>query len=261
MGKTALATNVAYNLASTWQGEVDPNGHIITSRGGIVGFFSLEMSAEQIATRIVSARSSVPADRIINGRISSEEFEQIAKAARDLQSIPLYIDDTGGMSISQFANRATHLKRERGLDLLVVDTVQVLQRITEKVAGHSAAKASTITSRLKALARELEIPILAVSQLPEPKTLRDWRPQLSDIVDAFEQDADVVLLLFREDRYLQMEEPAPATDRHLEWQVRMENAWGKAEIIVAKNRHGPTGTVHAYFDAALTLFSDLALGS
>lgn len=259
VGKTTLATNIAYNVASAWQGKALPDGNVVTTKGGVVGFFSFEMSAEQIATRIISAKSGIPSDQIFNGGFTTDGFERIADIAKDIQKIPLYIDDTGGVSISQFITRAEQLKRQHGLDLLVIDTVQMLQRATERATGVSSARASTIIAGLKSLTKELGVPILAVSQLTKPKILRDRRPQLTDLDQSFEQNADVVLFIFREDYWLQMEEPTTGSYQHLQWQTDMGNAWGRAEIIIAKNRHGRTGTVQVQFDAATTLFSDLGI--
>jgi len=255
MGKTALATNIAYNVASAWQGEHNSDDLFLKNRGGVVGFFSFEMSAEQIATRIISAQSNIPADLIFNGNFTPDEFDRIASIARTMEKMPLYIDDTGGVSIHQLAARATQLKRERGLDLLLVDTVQMLQRTTGRSAG-SVSKLSTITAGLKSLAKELEVPVVAVSQLSKAKTSRDERPQLNQLDSSLEQDADIVMLLFRPEHELSAREPAAGTEVHFRWETELEAARGRAEIIIYKNRHGPTGSLHLTFDAGVARFSD-----
>jgi replicative DNA helicase len=249
MGKTSLATNIAYNVARAWQGEVRADGHTSTVNGGIVGFFSLEMSAEQLATRIIAEQTGIPSSTIRRGGITEAEFERIKDISIELQHLPFYVDETGGLAIAQLAARARRLKRQRGLDLIVVDYIQLLQGITE------------ITTGLKALAKELSVPIIALSQLSRQVENRDdKRPQLSDLRESgsIEQDADVVLFVYREEYYLSSKEPRPGTEEHAKWQLDMAAVHGKAEIIIGKQRHGPTGTVPLQFDASVTRFSDLA---
>ncbi|HEV3395371.1 MAG TPA: replicative DNA helicase, partial [Xanthobacteraceae bacterium] len=261
MGKTSLATNVAYNIARAWRGDVRPDGHIETMNGGIVGFFSLEMSAEQLATRIISEQTEIPSYRIRRGEIDPNDFDRIAAVAREMEAIPLYIDETGGLSIAQLAARARRLKRQRGLDLLVIDYLQLLQGSSRRAAEGRVQEVTEITTGLKALAKELNVPILALSQLSRQVESRDdKRPQLADLRESgsIEQDADVVLFVFREEYYLKNKEPRAGTDEHFKWQTDMEAVHGKAELIIGKQRHGPTGTVPLQFKADVTRFSNLA---
>ncbi len=261
MGKTALATNVAYNVAKAWEGEVRPDGRIESVNGGIVGFFSLEMSAEQLATRIISEQTEIPSYRIRRGEIEPSDFDRIAEAAREMERIPLYIDETGGLSIAQLAARARRLKRQRGLDLVVVDYIQLLQGSTRKAAEGRVQEVTEITTSLKALAKELNVPIIALSQLSRQVESRDdKRPQLSDLRESgsIEQDADVVMFVFREEYYVKNREPRPGTEEHFKWQAEMEAVLGKADVIIGKQRHGPTGTVQLHFEASYTRFADLA---
>jgi replicative DNA helicase len=261
MGKTALATNIAYNVARSWRGDVRPDGHIETVNGGIIGFFSLEMSAEQLATRVISEQTEIPSYRIRRGEIDPSDFDRIAGVAREMESIPLYIDETGGLSIAQLAARARRLKRQRGLDLLVIDYLQLLQGSTRRAAEGRVQEVTEITTGLKALAKELNVPILALSQLSRQVENRDdKRPQLADLRESgsIEQDADVVMFVFREEYYLKNKEPRAGTEEHFKWQTEMEAVHGKAEVIIGKQRHGPTGTVQLQFKADVTRFSSLA---
>src|SRR5499433_3188439 len=261
MGKTSLATNIAYNIARAWRGDVQADGTIETVNGGRVGFFSLEMSAEQLATRILSEQTEISSSRIRRGEITQADFEVIKDKSIEIQHLPLYIDETGGLSIAQLAARARRLKRQRGLDLLVVDYIQLLQGTSRRSAENRVQEVTEITTNLKALAKELAIPIVALSQLSRQVENRDdKRPQLSDLRESgsIEQDADVVLFVFRDEYYLTNKEPRPGSDEHIKWQTDMEAAHGKAEVIIGKQRHGPTGTVYLQFDAALTRFDNLA---
>jgi replicative DNA helicase len=260
MGKTALATNIAYNVARAWRGETRADGHMQTVDGGIVGFFSLEMSAEQLATRIISERTEIPSSTIRRGGISESDFEKIKDVSIELQSLPFYVDETGGLTIAQLAARARRLKRQRGMDLLVIDYIQLLQGSTRRALEGRVQEVTEITTNLKALAKELNIPIVALSQLSRQVESRDdKRPQLSDLRESgsIEQDADVVLFVFREEYYLSNKEPRPGSEEHLKWQTEMAAVHGKAEIIIGKQRHGPTGTVQLQFEAAVTRFDDL----
>jgi replicative DNA helicase len=260
MGKTALATNVAFNIARVYEFEARPDGTQATVNGGVVGFFSLEMSAEQLATRIIAEQAAVPSYKIRRGDISEAEFHRVAQAAREMQTIPFYIDQTGGISIAQLAARARRLKRQRGLDLLVVDYIQLLS--ASKTRSDSRVQEVTeITTGLKALAKELNVPIVALSQLSRQVEGRDdKRPLLSDLRESgsIEQDADVVMFVFREEYYLKNRQPHEGTEEFLEWQAQMEQVHGKAEIIIGKQRHGPTGTVELAFEAEVTRFANLA---
>src|SRR6187431_784985 len=261
MGKTALATNMAYNIAKTWRGEVRPDGRMESVNGGIVGFFSLEMSAEQLATRIISEQTEIPSYRIRRGEIDPSDFDRIAQIAREMESMPLFIDETGGLSISQLTARARRLKRQRGLDLLVIDYIQLMTGSSKKAQQGRVQEVTEITTGLKALAKELNVPIVALSQLSRQVESRDdKRPQLSDLRESgsIEQDADVVLFVFREEYYLKNKEPRPGTEEYFKWQAEMDIVTGKAELIIGKQRHGPTGTIGLQFKADVTRFSDLA---
>jgi replicative DNA helicase len=261
MGKTALATNIAYNVARAWQGGVRPDGRIVSTNGGIVGFFSLEMSAEQLATRIISEQTEIASYRIRRGEIDPRDFDRIAEAAREMETIPLYIDETGGLTIAQLAARARRLKRQRGLDLLVVDYIQLLQGSSRRAVEGRVHEVTEITTNLKALAKELNIPVVALSQLSRQVESRDdKRPQLSDLRESgsIEQDADVVMFVFREEYYLKNREPRAGSEEHFKWQADMEAVHGRAEVIIGKQRHGPTGTIPLQFKADVTRFADLA---
>jgi replicative DNA helicase len=261
MGKTALATNMAYNVAVEYRGRPRPDGAIETVSGGIVGFFSLEMSAEQLATRILSEQTEIPSSRIRRGDISESDFAKLAAAAQTMQSIPLYIDETGGISIAQLAARARRLKRQRGLDLMVVDYIQLLSGSTRRAMEGRVQEVTEITTGLKALAKELAVPILALSQLSRQVESRDdKRPQLSDLRESgsIEQDADVVMFVYRDEYYLRNKEPREGTEEWFKWEQELRAAQGRAEVIIGKQRHGPTGTVKLSFEAEYTRFGNLA---
>jgi replicative DNA helicase len=262
MGKTALATNIAYNIAKAWQGEVKPDGHTATVNGGIVGFFSLEMSAEQLATRIIAEQTGIASSQIRRGGISEADFEKIKDYSIELQHLPLYVDETGGLSVAQLAARARRLKRQRGLDLLVIDYLQLLQGSTRRSSENRVQEITEITTKMKALAKELNVPILALSQLSRQVESRDdKRPQLSDLRESgsIEQDADVVLFVFREEYYHKMRKPSESDrEKFAQWMAEGDKVIGKAEVIIGKQRHGPTGTVELQFDGSVTRFSSLA---
>jgi replicative DNA helicase len=262
MGKTALATNVGYNVAKAWRGEVKPDGHQITVNGGIVGFFSLEMSAEQLATRIIAEQTGIPSNQIRRGNISEADFERIKDYSIELQNLPLFVDETGGLSVAQLAARARRLKRQKGLDLMIIDYLQLLQGSTRRSQENRVQEITEITTKLKALAKELNVPILALSQLSRQVESRDdKRPQLSDLRESgsIEQDADVVLFVYREEYYHQMRKPLESNrEKFAEWLADADKVHGRAEVIIGKQRHGPTGTVELQFDAAVTRFSSLA---
>ena len=261
MGKSSLATNVAYNIAKAWRGEVRPDGRTESVNGGIVGLFSLEMSASQLANRIIAEQTEIPSHRILRGEIDPSDFDRIAAVAREMEALPLYIDETGGISIAQLAARARRLRRQKGLDLVVVDYIQLLTGSSHRAQQGRVQEVTEITTGLKALAKELNVPVLALSQLSRQVESRDdKRPQLSDLRESgsIEQDADVVLFLFREEYYLKNKEPRPGTEEHFKWQSEMDAVMGKAEVIVSKQRHGPTGTIALQFEASVTRFSDLA---
>jgi replicative DNA helicase len=261
MGKTALATNIAFNVAKAYLARTRADGGVQTSNGGVVGFFSLEMSAEQLATRIIAEQSGVASYKIRRGDITEADFHSVADAVREMQQLPFYIDQTGGISIAQLTARARRLKRQKGLDLLVVDYLQLLSGSKWRGGDNRVQELTEVTTGLKALAKELNIPILACSQLSRQVEQRDAkRPQLSDLRESgsIEQDADVVLFVFREEYYLKNREPRPGTEEHIGWMTQMESAHGRAEIIIGKQRHGPTGTIELQFDAEVTRFSTLA---
>jgi replicative DNA helicase len=263
MGKTALATNIAYNIAYEYRGEPQPNGTIETVAGGIVGFFSLEMSAEQLATRILSEQIEISSSRIRRGEINEAEFGKLAEAARDFEKTPLFIDETGGLSIAQLAARARRLKRQRGLDVMIVDYIQLLSGSNRRGNENRVQEVTEITTNLKALAKELNVPIIALSQLSRQVESRDdKRPQLSDLRESgsIEQDADVVLFVFREEYYLKNTEPKgdEKADEIEKWHKKMAAAQGRAQIIIGKQRHGPTGTVDLTFQDQFTRFGNLA---
>jgi replicative DNA helicase len=263
MGKTALATNIAYNIARAHRAELQPDGTQKTVNGGIVGFFSCEMSAEQLATRILAEQTSIASSAIRRGGITEAEFEKIRDHTIELEHLPLYVDETGGLSISQLTARARRLKRQKGLDVLVVDYIQLLQG-SGKRSDNRVQEVTEITTSLKALAKELNCPIVALSQLSRQVESRDdKRPQLSDLRESgsIEQDADVVLFVYREEYYLQNKEPRPGTPEHEKWQLDMSLVHGRAEVIIGKQRHGPTGTVELQFEGQFTRFSDLAQDS
>jgi replicative DNA helicase len=260
MGKTSLVTNIAFNVAKAYVGERQPDGVIKRLDGGIVGFFSLEMSSEQLATRIVAEQSGVASYKIRRGEITDDDFRRVAEAAREMERLPFYIDQTGGISIAQLTARARRLKRQKGLDMLVVDYLQLLSGSSKK-GENRVQELTEITTGLKALAKELSVPIIALSQLSRQVENRDdKRPQLSDLRESgsIEQDADVVMFIYREEYYLKNKEPKPGTEEHFKWQAEMEQVHGRAEVIIGKQRHGPTGTVPLHFDADITRFSNLA---
>jgi replicative DNA helicase len=262
MGKSALATNIAYNIAKSWRGEVRPDGHTVTANGGIVGFFSLEMSAEQLATRIIAEQTGIPSSHIRRGGITEADFETLKDCSIELQNLPFYLDETGGLSIAQLAARARRLKRQRGLDLLVIDYVQLLQGSTRRSSENRVQEITEITTKLKALAKELNVPILALSQLSRQVESRDdKRPQLADLRESgsIEQDADVVMFVYREEYYHAMRKPLESNrEKFAEWLAEADKVHGKAEVIIGKQRHGPTGTVELQFEGSVTRFSSLA---
>src|SRR5204862_7380102 len=259
MGNTALATNIAYNIARAYRGEVQADGTTKAVNGGVVGFFSCEMSAEQLATRIIAERTGIPSSSIRRGGISEADFEKIRDYSIELQSLPFFVDETGGLSISQLMARARRLKRQKGLDLIVIDYIQLLSG-SGKRSENRVQEITEITTSLKALAKELNVPVIALSQLSrQVESREDKRPQLSDLRESgsIEQDADVVLFVYREEYYLRNREPRAGTEEHFKWQAEMEAVHGRAEVIIGKQRHGPTGTVPMQYKADVTRFADL----
>ncbi|MER8728035.1 replicative DNA helicase [Mesorhizobium sp. M1027] len=261
MGKTSLATNIAFNIAEAYVPAQQADGSFKAANGGVVGFFSLEMSSEQLATRIISEQTEIPSSKIRRGEISEMDFEKLVACSQTMQKIPLFIDQTGGISIAQLSARARRLKRQRGLDVIVIDYIQLMQGSSAKSSQNRVQEITEITTGLKALAKELAVPIIALSQLSRQVESRDdKRPQLSDLRESgsIEQDADVVLFVYREEYYLKNREPKPGTDEYIKWEHEMNEMRGKAEVIVAKQRHGPTGSVSLAFQGEFTRFSDLA---
>ncbi|MEM8688356.1 MAG: replicative DNA helicase [Pseudomonadota bacterium] len=259
MGKTSLATNIAYQVAKAYRSEHQTDGTVKVLDGGVVAFYSLEMSSEQLATRILSEQSEISSEKIRRGKITETEFQRLVQVSQEMSTLPLYIDDTGGMTISQIAARARRLKRQRGLGLIVLDYIQLVSGSSRKAAEGRVQEVTEITTGLKALAKELNVPIIALSQLSRQVEARDdKRPQLADLRESgsIEQDADVVTFVFREEYYLQRQEPRAGTPEHFDWQADMENVTGTAELIIGKQRHGPTGTVKLQFEANLTRFSN-----
>ncbi len=260
MGKTSLATNIAFNIAKAYRRGKLANGEEGTVDGGVVGFFSLEMSAEQLAARILSEVSEVPSETIRRGDMTETEFRRFVDAAKSLEACPLYIDDTPALPISQLAARARRLKRTYGLDALFVDYLQLVRPATAK--DSRVNEVSEITQGLKAIAKELDIPVVALSQLSrQVENREDKRPQLSDLRESgsIEQDADVVMFVFREEYYKEREKPGDhELDKIAKWQEEMENLMGKAEIVIGKQRHGPIGSVGLSFEGRFTRFGNLA---
>ena len=260
MGKTSLATNIAFNIAKAYKMGEKPDGTQGAISGGVVGFFSLEMSAEQLAARILSEAAEVPSERIRRGDMDEAEFRRFVEAAHALQNCPLYIDDTPALPINQMAARARKLKRTHGLDVLMVDYLQLLKAASAK--DSRVNEVSEITQGLKAIAKELNIPVIALSQLSrQVENREDKRPQLSDLRESgsIEQDADIVMFVYREEYYREREKPADhELDKMAQWQTMMESCHGKAEVILGKQRHGPIGTVELSFEGQFTRFSNLA---
>jgi len=258
MGKTALATNIAFNIARKYRKGKKPDGADGAIEGGVVGFFSLEMSHEQLANRILAAESQIRSHELLAGRIHEDEFRRFLDAARDLERVPLFIDDTPAVPISTLAARARRLKRQHGLDVLVVDYLQLVRPASGKHDGR-VQEVSEITQGLKAIAKELDIPVIALSQLSRKVEDRDdKRPQLADLRESgsIEQDADVVMFVYREEYYHERAKPSEDSDKFPEWQQRAERLHGRAEVIIGKQRHGPIGTVELYFEGKFTKFSD-----
>ncbi len=261
MGKSALAANIAFHVARNYAYDILPDGTHKTSSGGVVAFYSLEMSAEQLAMRILAEASGVPSDRLRKGEIDASEFGRVRDAALEIQEAPLHFDDTGGLSMAKLGARARRLKRQTGLDLIVVDYLQLLTTGDSRGSDNRVQEVSMITQGLKALAKELKVPIIALSQLSrQVENREDKRPQLSDLRESgsIEQDADMVMFVYREAYYLGRAEPREGSPEHLTWQEDMDKLQHVAEVIIGKQRHGPIGTVKLHFNSDLTKFSNLA---
>ncbi|WP_372884785.1 replicative DNA helicase [Shimia sp.] len=257
MGKTSLATNIAFNVAKAYKKGLKSDGSEGAIDGGVVGFFSLEMSAEQLAARILAEASEISSHKIRQGDLTEAEFRRFVDAAKALEACPLFIDDTPALPISQLAARARRLKRTHGLDVLIIDYLQLCRGTAENRVNEIAE----ISMGMKAIAKELNIPVIALSQLSRQVESRDdKRPMLSDLRESgsIEQDADVVMFVFREEYYKEREKPGDhEAERMVEWVEAMERLHGKAEVIVGKQRHGPIGTVELSFEAQFTRFGNL----
>ena len=249
MGKTALATNIGYYAAKKI---LDDN------KKSSIAFFSLEMSSEQLSTRILSEQSRIKSNDIRRGKVTEEEFNRLIETSRNIHDLPLYIDETPAITISTLSNRARRIKRLFGLDLIIVDYIQLMTTSSKRYDGR-VQEISEITQGLKALAKELSVPVLALSQLSRAVEQRDdKKPQLSDLRESgsIEQDADVVMFVFREEYYLERKEPKLGTIEHGEWQAKMNEIIGSADIIIGKQRHGPTGNIQVEFEGIYTKFKD-----
>ena len=252
MGKTSLATNIAFNAAEKLQD---------SGRKSTIAFFSLEMSSEQLSTRILAEQARIRSNDIRRGRISDEQFDKFLETSKNISELPLYIDETPAISIAAMSNRARRIKRLFGLDMIIVDYIQLMRGTSFNKDGR-VQEISQITQGLKAIAKELSIPVVALSQLSRQVEQRDdHKPQLSDLRESgsIEQDADVVMFVYREGYYLQRKEPREATVEHAEWQAKMNEVSHLAEIIIGKQRHGPVGKVTLEFEEQFTKFKDTQL--
>ncbi|PXA85294.1 replicative DNA helicase, partial [Nostoc sp. 3335mG] len=271
MGKTSLATNIAFNAAQRLMREKDDGIAENKRLGAGCAFFSLEMSADQLATRILAESSGISGESLRMGKISQNDFRNLARAAAELEQLPLYIDDTPGLTIAALRTRARRLKRQRGIDLIIVDYLQLLSGGGKGGDANRVQEISEISRGLKQLAKELSVPVIALSQLSRQVEAREnKRPILSDLRESgsIEQDADLVLFVYREEYYVNFQKPKEASLEHgdsaadvaafEDWQGKMARVYGIAEVVVAKSRHGSTGTIPVKFDAKITRFSDLA---
>ncbi|MFQ5533862.1 MAG: replicative DNA helicase [Sphingomonadales bacterium] len=260
MGKTALATNIAFNAAKAHVAALatgDPNTPNI---GAMVGFFSLEMSAEQLATRMLAEAASISSEKLRRGKLTKDEFHRLVRASQEIEELPFFIDDTPALTISALRSRARRLKRQHGLSFIVVDYLQLLRPPTGSNSDGRVQEITQISQGLKALAKELDLPVLALSQLSRAVEQReDKRPLLSDLRESgsIEQDADIVMFVYREEYYLERKQPPEGTEAHQKWQEDAEKVYGQAEVIIGKQRHGPTGTVRLHFNKDTTKFGDL----
>jgi len=268
MGKTALGTNIAFNVAKSFKEKIDEIGNKKLIDGGKVAFFSLEMSSEQLATRILAEQTRISGDKMRKAELSKDDFKKIAKATSDLEDLNLFIDDNPMLTIATLRARARRLQRLHGIDLIIIDYLQLMSSSNRSKNENRVQEISEITRGLKAIAKELNIPIIALSQLSRQVEQReDKRPQLSDLRESgtIEQDSDVVMFIFRESYYLERMEPIKKPEeieekyqeRTSRWQELCEKAHNTAEIIIAKQRHGPIGTIKTHFDSNYTRFSDI----
>jgi replicative DNA helicase len=252
MGKTSLATNIAFNAAQNLQE---------SSKKSSIAFFSLEMSSEQLSTRIISEQARISSNNIRRGKITDEQFDRFLETSKNISELPLFIDETPAISIAAMSNRARRIKRQNGLDMIVVDYIQLMRGTTFNKDGR-VQEISQITQGLKAIAKELSVPVVALSQLSRQVEQRDdHKPQLADLRESgsIEQDADVVMFVYREGYYLQRKEPREATVEHAEWQAKMNEVAHLAEIQIGKQRHGPIGKVTLEFEEQFTKFKDIPL--
>jgi len=268
MGKSSLATNIGFNAAKAYREEHGEDGRPKVADGAVVGFFSLEMSAEQLATRMISEQAAIPSEKIRKGELISADFDRVLSVSHELEHLNFFIDDTPALSIAALRTRARRLKRTHGLGLLIIDYLQLLNPSGKTRQENRVQEVSEITRGLKTLAKELDVPVLALSQLSRAVEQReDKRPQLADLRESgsIEQDADVVMFIYRDEYYLMREEPKRRdneTNEHFnqrfeDWRQRCEQNYGKAEVIVAKQRHGPTGIVRLAFEGQFTKFDNL----
>ncbi|MDA0260649.1 MAG: replicative DNA helicase [Proteobacteria bacterium] len=264
MGKTALGTNIAFNAAKSYREEVDAEGNTRVVDGAAVAFFSLEMSAEQLALRLLSEQSNISSEKIRRGNISSDDFVQVVRASQALEQLPLFIDDTPALSIAALTTRARRLKRTNNIGLIVVDYLQLLRPARQRRDDNRVLEVSEVTQGLKALAKQLDVPVIALSQLSRAVEQReDKRPHLADLREsgAIEQDADVVMFIYREEYYHERNRPPDDKPEFLEWRQRHDEIQGIAEVIIGKHRNGPTGKVDLLFDGRVTKFANLAKSS
>jgi replicative DNA helicase len=259
MGKSALATNIAFNSARRYVRDIEDGIAPEKSAGAPVVIFNLEMSSDQLATRILAEQSGISSEALRMGKISQHDFRNLARAAAELENLPLYIDDTPALTIAALRTRARRLKRQRGIGLVIVDYLQLLQGSGRSGSDNRVQEISEISRGLKTLAKELHVPVLALSQLSRAVEQReDKRPQLSDLRESgsIEQDADMVWFIYREEYYLAARQPADDHPDFAKWQEDMARAYGLAELLVAKQRHGATGKLRLKFEAKITRFSD-----
>jgi replicative DNA helicase len=268
MGKTALATKIGFGAARALVRRAQEEGGPNAVPKGTVALFSLEMSADQLATRLLAEESRISGDRIRRGDISQRDFDRFVEVSRELATLPLVIDDTPAITISALRTRCRRIKRTRGLELIIVDYLQLMRPAAGTRPESRVLEISMITQGLKAIAKELHVPVIALSQLSRQVEQReDKRPQLADLRESgsIEQDADMVMFVYRDEYYLAQRAPKEMTydnagkfeEAMTKWQADMERAHNKAELIIAKQRHGPTGTIHLFFEAEFTRFGDL----
>lgn len=264
MGKTALATNIAFNAAKAWKHDKELGVPDDENKGAVVGFFSLEMASDQLASRILAEQAGLSSQDMRQGKLSQEEFNRLSRVAVELESLPLFIDDTAGLSIGALRTRARRLQRQHNMGLIIVDYLQLLRGSGSNGKGpeNRVQEVSEITRGLKGLAKELKIPVIALSQLSRTIESRDnKRPLLSDLRESgtIEQDADMVTFVYRPEYYHQQQQPDTGTPEHMIWLEEGEKLFGMAEFIIGKQRHGPTGIIELKFEAEITKFSDLPI--